>query len=73
MGETIGEFIEANTLIAGLISIVIGLVLLLFRIGKNNSLNFNKHKYISWQFFTRGWEVILILLIGGVILIAKSI
>ncbi len=73
MKERIGEFLQANPVMAGLIFIIIGLIFLLFRLGKNNSFKMKDHRYISWRLLVKTWGVIVMFILMGLIIIINNI
>ena len=73
MFKDIGNFIEQNPIISGLIFISIGLIILIFRLGKNNSFNMKNHGLISWRLLVQTWGVIIMFILMGIIIILKNI
>lgn len=73
MVKEIGNFIEQNPIISGLILIAIGFMVLLFRIDKNNSFKMKDYGLISWRLLVQTWGLIVMFILMGIIMIVKNI
>lgn len=73
MIKEIGSFIEHNPIVSGLIFIAIGLIILLFRIDKNNSFKMKDYGLISWRLLVQTWGLIVMFILMGIIMILKNI
>jgi len=73
MIKDIGNFMEHNPIISGLILIAIGLIILAFRIDKNNSFRMKDYGLISWRFLVQTWGLIIMFILMGIIMIFKNI
>jgi|TARA_B110000090_G_scaffold207762_1_gene259913 hypothetical protein len=73
MYERIGEFIELNPLISGLIFIIVGMILLFYRLEKKNTFVMKDYGLISWRLLVQTWGLIIMLILCGLIIIFTNI
>lgn len=73
MKEKIIQLIEDFPSISGLVLILLGLLLLLYQIGKKNTFNMDDYNEISWKFLVNVWAVIIIFIFGGLIILLNSL
>jgi len=73
MIKEIGNFMEQNPIISGLIFIGIGLIALAFRLKRNNSFRMKDYGLISWRLLVQTWGLIVMFILMGIIIILKNI
>lgn len=59
MKENIVNFIDENSTISALIFLIIGIVLLIFKLTSKEKLSFKKHNILSWKEYVYTWAVII--------------
>ena len=72
MIKEIGNYMEQNSIISGLIFIGIGLVALAFRLKGNNSFRMKDYGLISWRLLVQTWGLIVMFILAGIIIILKN-
>jgi len=73
MYKKIGRFIELNPFISGFIFIIIGIILLFFRLKKKNTFVMKDYSLISWRLLVQTWGLIIMLVLSGIIIILINI
>ena len=73
MYKKIGEFIELNPFISGFILIIIGIILLFYRLKKKNTFVMKDYGLISWKLLIETWGLIIMLILIGTIIILNNI
>ena len=71
--ELIVDQMEKNPIEMGIIFILIGVVMLIYKLEKKQSWNSDRHTALSWKSFVNGWALLVMSFIFGMILIIKNI
>jgi hypothetical protein len=64
--------IDTYPIYSGITFLILGILIIVYQIKKNEVFNMNKHGLASWKAFVNTWGVAIILVLWGVILIIRN-